>query len=563
LIKITVDKDCTIHNFNELPKELQAKIIDDLTVPNPEYVSAKKNGFSTFNTSPTLKFFRYNFSDLIVPKAFFDATNNKYQVIQTTKCKNKDSLSILVKSDKIQLRDYQEKALKSVEKNINGIIEAPAGSGKTIIGMHIIEQKCRRALWITHTNDLLNQGIEAANLCFIKPSIGKINSDCCEFSSSNDIVFATVQSLNEERIEQLNEFIDIVIIDEAHHYMATVFNNVISKLDTWQMFGLTATPERKDGLTTVLDYFIGPKRIKIDRKDLYEAGKLIKPEIKFIFTEFHMSTAGERNEVGGVNAGDDVNYSEITGLLYKDKDRINLIAQNIVDGFNQYGFSLVLSDSIKYSFDVMCEVERLFLKIGKNVSIKLIHGGTSQYKWQRVASKRVADHMFNEGQCEDIKFNKGYHVKIKNYSDEDFSRINCSKKQREEILADSRIGKVDILFATKLAKEGLDLPNLIVGHKISPARGDSTEKCSETGATKTIATGGNVEQEIGRLQRPAPGKTKAVWYDYVDYNVGIFKNQYYSRRRVYERLGLEIPKKLKNKESYNVFNDKKLFGWGD
>ena len=282
MINIEVSNKCIIKDFVSLPKEIQTKIIDDLTVVNPAYASAKKLGYSTFNIPATLKFFRYNFSDLIVPKAFFDATNNKYQTVQTTVCKHKSSATWFEKSGKIILRDYQEKACKSVAEQI----EAPAGSGKTIIGMHIIHNKGRKALWLTHTNDLLNQGIEAAKLCFNNISIGTINAEGFNCSESNDIIFATVQSLNAEKIEVLNNFIDTVIIDEAHHYMAEVFNNVISEFNVWYMFGLTATPERKDGLTAVLDYFIGPKRIKIDRKDLYEDGKLIKPEIKFVFTDF-------------------------------------------------------------------------------------------------------------------------------------------------------------------------------------------------------------------------------------------------------------------------------------
>jgi superfamily II DNA or RNA helicase len=100
--------------------------------------------------------------------------------------------------------------------------------------------------------------------------------------------------------------------------------------------------------------------------------------------------------------------------------------------------------------------------------------------------------------------------------------------------------EIQILFATQLAREGLDMPHLTVGHMVMPKRGDDGSK----------ANGGSVEQEIGRIQRkdPANPDKKAAWYDYVDYNVGVFKQQYQSRRKVYKRLGIALPKKPKTEK---------------
>ncbi len=58
----------------------------------------------------------------------------------------------------------------------------------------------------------------------------------------------------------------------------------------------------------------------------------------------------------------------------------------------------------------------------------------------------------------------------------------------------------------------------------------------------------NLEQEIGRIMRKDPKNPdkKAVWYDYVDASVGVLKGQYYSRRKVYKRLGINLPSKPKN-----------------
>lgn len=113
------------------------------------------------------------------------------------------------------------------------------------------------------------------------------------------------------------------------------------------------------------------------------------------------------------------------------------------------------------------------------------------------------------------------------------------QKKRQEILDQCREGKVNILFATQLAREGLDIPSLCVGHTVTPKRGDGKSN-----------TGLNLEQEIGRIMRKDPQNPdkKAVWFDYVDASVGVLKGQYYSRRKVYKRLGIKLPSKPKSAE---------------
>ena len=65
-----------------------------------------------------------------------------------------------------------------------------------------------------------------------------------------------------------------------------------------------------------------------------------------------------------------------------------------------------------------------------------------------------------------------------------------------------------------------------------------------------ITAGLNLEQEIGRIMRKDPQNPdkKAVWFDYVDASVGVLKGQYYSRRKVYKRLGIKLPSKPKSAE---------------
>lgn len=81
-----------------------------------------------------------------------------------------------------------------------------------------------------------------------------------------------------------------------------------------------------------------------------------------------------------------------------------------------------------------------------------------------------------------------------------------------------------MLFATyQLAKEGLDIPCAGRLYLVQPVR----DKVS-------------VQQAVGRIMRPAPGKTTALVYDFVDNNVPACRSQYAARRRVYKQLNAEI-----------------------
>lgn len=74
-----------------------------------------------------------------------------------------------------------------------------------------------------------------------------------------DIVIATVQTLCKGTIP--SSFFDafgIVVIDECHHMAARSFSRALCEIYTGYMLGLSATPKRKDGLSNVFHWWMGP-----------------------------------------------------------------------------------------------------------------------------------------------------------------------------------------------------------------------------------------------------------------------------------------------------------------
>ena len=170
-----------------------------------------------------------------------------------------------------------------------------------------------------------------------------------------------------------------------------------------------------------------------------------------------------------------------------------------------------------------------------------MHGGLTRYSWKVASGKRQAEALAADYGTECKYYGKARRWKVKTpqYTEEEFKKWQVTKKKRQEILDQCREGKVNILFATQLAREGLDIPSLCVGHTVTPKRGDGKSN-----------TGLNLEQEIGRIMRKDPQNPdkKAVWFDYVDASVGVLKGQYYSRRKVYKRLGIKLSSKPKSAE---------------
>ncbi|HLG36143.1 MAG TPA: DEAD/DEAH box helicase [Bacteroidia bacterium] len=148
-----------------------------------------------------------------------------------------------------QLRDHQQTVIESITKKDLGVIVAPPGSGKTIVALKIISDKQQPALIIVHRKQLVEQWTERVEtfLGIPKNEIGKIGQGKSKLGKK--ITIATIQSLSKELVKDKAENIltafGTVIVDECHHIPAETFRNIIAKLQTFYLYGLTATPFRK------------------------------------------------------------------------------------------------------------------------------------------------------------------------------------------------------------------------------------------------------------------------------------------------------------------------------
>ena len=167
-----------------------------------------------------------------------------------------------------KLRDetHQNDALGAAIKAGHGVLSLPCGFGKTTVSLAIACKLGYRTMIVVHKEFLANQWRERIQQFCPGASIGIVQQDKKE--TECDFVIAMLQSLSLKEYS-FSDFdsIGTLIVDEAHHICAKVFSQSLFKMCPKHIFGLSATPTRKDGLTKVLHWFMGPTFFEVERKN--------------------------------------------------------------------------------------------------------------------------------------------------------------------------------------------------------------------------------------------------------------------------------------------------------
>jgi superfamily II DNA or RNA helicase len=112
----------------------------------------------------------------------------------------------------------------------------------------------------------LNQWVERINEFLPKTRIGKIQGQIIDIENK-DIVIAMLQSLSLKNYPQnMFKSFGLTIVDECHHISSEVFSRSLLKLVTKYTLGLSATINRKDGLTHVFKMFLGEVAYSVKRE---------------------------------------------------------------------------------------------------------------------------------------------------------------------------------------------------------------------------------------------------------------------------------------------------------
>lgn len=316
----------------------------NLNLPNPEYSKKLRMGLWTGNTPAQISLYRVDGNTIYIPCGVGKQIR-KYLSADTEINQDLADNGILTFDGEIPLYDYQEDAVDSMQAAGCGILQSPCGSGKTQMGIALAARLQRKTLWVTHTQDLLNQSYDRAAQYFDKRILGKITAGKVHIGSH--ITFATVQTLSKLDLTQYKYTWDTVIVDECHRLAGsptsvTMFYKVMSSLAARYKYGLSATVHRSDGLIKSTFAIIGGVQYRVPEEAVRD--KTMQVII------LRRNTGVKINRICQDTDGTLV-YSKLLPYLSENPGRNQIIVADLIKNKNHS--NLILSDRLEHLHRLM------------------------------------------------------------------------------------------------------------------------------------------------------------------------------------------------------------------
>jgi superfamily II DNA or RNA helicase len=334
-LKITIAKNLRLQN---IPPVLADALIETLTFTNPKWLENARMGRWNRSTPKVLRFYSRAKDGLWIPRGALRQVilmcrrhGVSYEIND-----HRRSLQEISFQFKGTLKDFQQRAVQAIIKREFGTLSAPTGSGKTVMGLYMIAMRKQPALIIVHTKELAFQWIEQIKM-FLDvddQEIGLIGAG--GVSIGKKITIALVQSLY-RRADKVYQHIGHLIVDECHRAPSRTFTEAVTEFDSRYMLGLSATPWRRDKLSSLIFLHIGDVHHTVDKSQLIAQGHILKAEVIIRQTDFEPYCDPVKD------------YSKMLMELTSDDERNRLIASDIAaEAKKNEGVCLVLSDRKKH-----------------------------------------------------------------------------------------------------------------------------------------------------------------------------------------------------------------------
>lgn len=260
-ITITVAEQIHISKIN-LPRILVNFLRDELNFVNSEFLIKKRMGLSTYKIERYFKLIESEENNFSIPRGFLSELVNflnekNIKFILDDKRKKCDTIEF---ECNCKLYDYQESAAIDMLVEDSGVLVAPPGAGKTIIGINMIARLKQPTLILVHKKQIYSQWLQRIEsfMNIPKREIGQICGS--KKTVGNKITVAMLQTLSnaENFVQDLGlDEIGLVLVDECHHIPAKTFRKVVTKLNPFYIYGFTATPKRKNNDEKLIYIYLG------------------------------------------------------------------------------------------------------------------------------------------------------------------------------------------------------------------------------------------------------------------------------------------------------------------
>lgn len=292
------------------------------------------------------------------------------------------------------------------------LIVAATGTGKTVVAgldYRSLQSTLPRArlLFVAHRKEILEQSRATFRHVLSDGAFGELWVGGNRPTEWNH-VFASIQSLSASDVQTIGpRHFDVVIVDEFHHAAASTYTALLDHINPVELLGLTATPERADGLD-VLRWFNGQMASELRLWDALEQDLLVP---------FHYF---------GIHDGTDL--SDIPwkrGVGYEPAALTNVYTAN----------DLWVSKVLKSVRDIVSDPSSM-RSLGFGVSISHCEFLAERFSAAGIQARAIS--------------------------------ANTPADERAATLAELRKGTLNVLFAVDLFNEGVDIPSIDVVLMLRP-----------------------------------------------------------------------------------------------
>lgn len=322
-----------------------------------------------------------------------------------------DRVTITLSGLEVRPYVYQQAMLDEidVERTVHGrhrnLVVAATGTGKTVLAALDYQRLARpdagdppSLLFVAHRREILEQSLRTYREVMTYANFGELWVGGTRPERGRH-VFASVQSLNSHGIQNLPpDAFEIVVIDEFHHAEAPTYRRILDHLTPRELLGLTATPERADGMD-VRDFFDGRIASELRLWDALESDLLCP---------FHYFAVADNTDLSSISwRRGRYDEGELDRVYTGNDARAAVVLRELEDKVSDLGAMRALGFCVSVAHAHY--MARVFTEAG--ITAAAVSGDTSQ-----------AD--------------------------------------RQQALADLRARRINILFAVDLFNEGLDIPEV-------------------------------------------------------------------------------------------------------
>jgi superfamily II DNA or RNA helicase len=243
-----------------------------------------------------------------------------------------------------KLRMDQAFAVDALASEDDGVLAAATAFGKTVAAIALIARLGRSTLVLVHTLTLLAQWKRALARFLVDEAsggaveVGQLGGGVNTLNGRLDI--ASVQSLGNEAFVQTGgaRGYGVVVVDECHHVPALTIARALGEMDARRIYGLTATPIRKDGLQPLIFMHCGPIRYRAESRSQAGQGgaRVILPRM----TRFKKYMEVDEEAPGAL--------TQILRDMVEDEERNRLVVADAVKALGEGRSPLVLTQRTEH-----------------------------------------------------------------------------------------------------------------------------------------------------------------------------------------------------------------------